>query len=181
MAQRGRDAGPWDASEADRAAGDHIDLGGLRIPSSQGLKLRPVYGRRGDEVEAVGIVSGRTALQLQAFRAAEGRPWNRIRGELLAKLIAGRGEAKEWAGPAGVEIRSNQPVTKSDGSRGVMAVRFLGCDGPGWLLRGVVTGEGAAPDSTDQWAFETFMNTIVDPTCPGGSSIELKRPQSGWS
>lgn len=39
----------------------------------------------------------------------------------------------------------------------VMQVRFLGQDGPGWLLRGVVTGAGAAPESTDQWAYRLRM------------------------
>ncbi|MFE4752341.1 DUF3710 domain-containing protein [Streptomyces olivochromogenes] len=60
-----------------------------------------------------------------------------------------------------------------------LRVRFLGHDGPGWLLRGVVTGAGAAPESTDQWAYRLFASSVVVPSFSppeNGSAIALNIP-----
>ncbi|MFB7747592.1 DUF3710 domain-containing protein [Streptomyces sp. NPDC059095] len=159
---RGEDrSGPWDASAAPRVA-PAIDLGGLRIPAGEGLQLHPV-GSEG-RIVGVTIVRGPTALQLQAFHDLPGRNWDAIRGELRGKVVQGGGSAQEWAGPAGVELRANVATMRPGGSTTVMQVRFLGHNGPGWLLRGVVTGAGAAPESTDEWAYQLFASSVVVPS-----------------
>jgi len=60
----------------------------------------------------------------------------------------------------------------------------LGHDGPGWILRGFVTGAGAEPDSDAEWPYTTFQGTVVlAPTAPSDTDtytpIRLRRPESG--
>lgn len=174
---RGKDTGPWDVSEAGSAGISLTDLGGLKIPMpSDRDEIRMEAGDGGAPV-AVTVVHGSTALQLQAFRSSAGRNWSSVHSELGDSIKASGGEAKEWRGPAGIELRVDLPVAKPSGR---MQVRMLGCDGPGWLLRGIVSGDGAAPDSRDMWAYNLFSDTVVSPagcTC-GGVVICLRSPEN---
>ncbi|MEV6419158.1 DUF3710 domain-containing protein [Streptomyces sp. NPDC051662] len=178
-ARRGIHVGPWDSGE-NVPGGERIDLGGMRIPSEPGLRIEPM--RDGDEILAVTVIKGPTAIQLQAYRATQGRSWDVIRGNMMKKMKAQGTAVVEWAGMAGVELRVSVPVIEPDGNRSVQGVRVLGADGPGWILRGFVTGDGAEPDSRDHWAYEMFMETVVSPfhsTSPDDSVIGLRRPHSG--
>ncbi|MFJ6391758.1 DUF3710 domain-containing protein [Streptomyces sp. NPDC091972] len=89
----------------------------------------------------VTLIRGRTAIQLQAFRR-------------------GGGSAEERVGPAGREL---QAVVSIQGPPGKdrQTARVLGHDGPGWSLRGIVTGAGAEPGSTEEWPHATFQG----PSC----------------
>ncbi|MFJ8104624.1 DUF3710 domain-containing protein [Streptomyces sp. NPDC096132] len=167
-ALRGPASGPWDAGSPGVPEGEYTDLGGLRVPDRPDIELKFVGDRSGaDGVLAVTVVHGRTALQLQAYHRTPSRSWDTVRADLLAKLSRDGASVREWAGPAGVELRADVPVVRRDGTPATMHSRFLGFDGPGWLLRGVVTGAGAAPDSTDDWPYEFFGNTVVVPEFSG--------------
>jgi hypothetical protein len=61
-------------------------------------------------------------------------------------------------------------------------VRVLGSDGPGRLLRGFVSGVGAAPDSDEEWPSETFQGTVVRTSSAprrADTLIVLRPPQQG--
>ncbi|MBD0841180.1 DUF3710 domain-containing protein [Streptomyces sp. TRM68416] len=65
---------------------------------------------------------------------------------------------------------------------GRQTVRVLGCDGPGWVLRGFATGDGAEPDSTEEWIYTTFQGTVVaSSSAPRGTdaSMRLRWPEQG--
>ncbi|MEU1180445.1 DUF3710 domain-containing protein [Streptomyces sp. NPDC005820] len=179
-ALRGPVSGPWDAGSPGVPAGERTDLGGLRVPARPDVELKFVGDKSGHGgVLAVTVVHGRTALQLQAYHRTPGRSWDTVRADLLAKLSRDGASVREWAGPAGVELRADVPVVRRDGTPATMHSRFLGFDGPGWLLRGVVTGAGAAPDSTDEWPYEFFGNTVVVPEFANSSernTIPLRIP-----
>ncbi|MEU6821538.1 DUF3710 domain-containing protein [Streptomyces atriruber] len=165
------------AEEVDAVAArcERNDLGGLLIPRENGVKVG--LRRAGDAVSGVTLLNGATALQLQAFRSDGSRPWDAVRAEIRATVRWQGGEAEDWAGDAGVELRATVPVTTPSGGWGMQTVRMLGCDGPGWLLRGVISGEGAAPDSRSSWVYETFFRIVVDSTSPvsgSGVAIELR-------
>ncbi|MFF3159013.1 DUF3710 domain-containing protein [Streptomyces sp. NPDC057910] len=72
--------------------------------------------------------------------------------------------------PGAVGVLSAEPVTTTRRSTASLqltarsAAAVLGHDGPGWLLRGVVTGAGAAPESTDEWAYQLFASSVVVPS-----------------
>ncbi|MFI1177691.1 DUF3710 domain-containing protein [Streptomyces melanogenes] len=177
-ARRGLDIGPWHAGEHFVPADEYLDLGALWIPSREGIQIEPMCSDSTSGCASVTLVLDDTALQLQAFRRPEGSTWRTVRHDLLRKIRASQSTASETFGPAGMEIEANQAVTMQDGSSTSMRVRFLGCDGPGWFLRGVVTGTGAEPESLERWPYEVFLNTVVQPVPPGAGSdtIPLRPP-----
>ncbi|MEU4348804.1 DUF3710 domain-containing protein [Streptomyces sp. NPDC023838] len=169
-ARRGLDIGPWYAGEPFVPADEYLDLGALWIPSREGIQIEPMSSDSTSGCADVTLVLDGTALQLQVFRRTEDSTWRAVRHDLLRKIRASHSRASETLGLAGIEIEANQAVTMQDGSSTFMRVRFLGCDGPGWFLRGVVTGTGAEPESLEQWPYEVFLNTVVQPVPPGGGS-----------
>ncbi|MFE1834889.1 DUF3710 domain-containing protein [Streptomyces sviceus] len=177
-----RAVGPWDESDDRRPLGGQlVDLGGLLVPTEPGLKIEPMSSREDGSVVAVTVIRGRTAIQLQAFRALGDTSWATVR-EDLARTIRGRGgSAEERVGPAGTEL---QAVVRVQGPPGKdrQTARVLGHDGPGWILRGFVSGVGAEPDSTEEWPYATFQGTVVRPPSDPSANdplIRLRWPESG--
>lgn len=162
---RGVDAGPWDVSETGWQALDLLDLGGLRIPRRAARKVELNRSGSGTEYGEVVLLRDTTAsLQLQAFRTSGKPEWEKVRARLEADVRARGGEAEQWSGRAGVELRAVVPVVGDARGRTAMTVRFIGCDGPGWLLRGVVNGDVALPESRDDWAYSCFESVVVVPS-----------------
>ncbi|UWE08220.1 DUF3710 domain-containing protein [Actinacidiphila bryophytorum] len=159
--RRGGGVGPWDIGELGDAVAGRVDLGGLLVPVPAGIRLDPVAAGADGPVVAITLFGETSALQLQAYRARPERPWDVVRGQLCRSVTAYGGSAAECAGPAGLEVRALQPVV-SEGSPQTMNVRFVGCDGPGWLLRGTVSGQGAEPESFGSWPYEVFRETVVN-------------------
>ncbi|MEU6921634.1 DUF3710 domain-containing protein [Streptomyces sp. NPDC046631] len=157
--RRGLESGPWDIGEIDVSNLDLIDMGGIRVPVSEGMSVLPIEAN--GEMLAVTLVQGDTALQLQAFRANSNVLWDSIRADMISRMRAQGGKVKEWADRAGLEIRASVPAVTESGESVTMDVRVLGSDGPGWMLRAVVSGAGAAPESGNSWAYETFLATVV--------------------
>ncbi|MFJ4670195.1 DUF3710 domain-containing protein [Kitasatospora purpeofusca] len=163
LVERGVEIGPWDASETGWRGIDLIDLGGLRIPREPGLKIQLNEGKGSSDLLEAVVLRGTTGVQLQAFHAPQDGAWSRAR-EILARRVRDRGgEVREWAGRAGVELRCDVPVQQERGSRGLQSIRIIGCDGPGWLLRATVTGEGAAPGNQDEWVCSYVERVVVVP------------------
>ncbi|MFF7134818.1 DUF3710 domain-containing protein [Streptomyces sp. NPDC008196] len=177
-----RAVGPWDESDDRRPlGGELVDLGGLLVPTEPGLKIELMSSREDGSIVGVTVIRGRTAIQLQAFRALGDTSWATVR-EDLARTIRGRGgSAEERFGPAGTEL---QAVVRVQGPPGKdrQTARVLGHDGPGWILRGFVSGVGAEPDSTEEWPYVTFQGTVVrPPSAPSADDplIRLRWPESG--
>ncbi|MFJ6141436.1 DUF3710 domain-containing protein [Kitasatospora sp. NPDC092286] len=164
LVERGVEIGPWDASEAGWQGTDLVDLGGLRIPRDPGLKIQVNEGRGSSDLLEAVVLRGSTGVQLQAFHVTQEGAWARAREKFAQNVRGLGGEAREWAGRAGVELRCEIPVEQSPGVRGPQTVRVLGFEGPGWLLRGIVTGEGADPASQDEWAYSYVERVVVDPS-----------------
>ncbi len=155
-----RPNGPWDASEvAEGEDESRIDLGGIRVPGVEGMELRVEVAE--DQIVAVTIILGQSAIQLQPFAAPRSEGiWREVRAEIAAGITQQGGIVDENEGPLGVELRAQVPVELPDGQRGVQAVRFVGCDGPRWFLRGVISGQAAVqPDAGV--ALETVFRDVV--------------------
>ncbi|MEU0422708.1 DUF3710 domain-containing protein [Streptomyces canus] len=174
--------GPWDVSDDRRPpSGELVDFGGLLVPTEPGLKIELMSSRRDGSLVGVTLIRGRTAIQLQAFRALGDTSWASVR-EDLARTMRGRGgSAEERVGPAGTEL---QAVVRIQGPPGKdrQTTRVLGHDGPGWILRGFVTGVGAEPDSTEEWPYDTFQGTVVRMSAEDHGTdplIRLRQPESG--
>ncbi|MER5908526.1 MULTISPECIES: DUF3710 domain-containing protein [Streptomyces] len=181
--------GPWDATEVESedstASGDRIDLGALRVPVVAGMRIRPEgIDLQAGEGNAYGVTLnvGGASLQLQVFSAPEGGLWGQARHELVAKIAAAGGEAQEGTGRLGMEIRGTVPGGESGADP--VGVRFIGCDGPGWMLRGVLTGLGADSDIIQEQARRIFVGAVVDirtaTPLPNGCVPLHWPPLSGW-
>jgi hypothetical protein len=160
LAEVGRAAGPWDVDELDDPAEGRVDLGALLVPAVQGMELRVEVAE--GQIIAVSVVSGQSAVQLQAFAAprTEGI-WADVRQEIAGEISRQGGTVDERQGPFGIELRAQVPVQGADGSRGVQLVRFLGVDGPRWFLRGVVSGQGAVQPQEALAIEHVFRDTVV--------------------
>ncbi|RAG85004.1 hypothetical protein DN069_13650 [Streptacidiphilus pinicola] len=83
-----------------------------------------------------------------------------MRSELAASIEEQGGTATQEFHELGIGLRAHVPVVRH-GTRRFEVVRFVGCDGPGWLLRGVLTG---AAVNNLQAALELeriFLDTVV--------------------
>ncbi len=162
---RGVGVGPWDVGERGWQALDLTDLGGLRIPRTAVRKVEINWPRSSEECAAAVLIRDETAaLQLQAFRTSGEPEWEQVCTRLAANVRARGGEAEQAVGRAGVELRAVIPAASGPHGPPSRTVRFIGCDGPGWLLRGVVSGEVALPESRDEWAYSCFESVVVDPS-----------------
>ncbi|MFW6695404.1 DUF3710 domain-containing protein [Streptomyces sp. MAR4 CNX-425] len=178
---RGVETGPWDVREAAEAGvvsvADRIDLGGLRLPVGAGgrsVELAPVRDA-GLDIVGVRAESGATTLELQALHARSGLCWDEVRESAVAWLRHRGARVGEWLGPAGRAVRGwLWPERKSRWAVGSpRPVRVFGCDGPGWVLRALLTGEGAAPegDGAAAWAYELFAGAVVNASGSGSASL----------
>ncbi|MER6252721.1 DUF3710 domain-containing protein [Streptomyces sp. NPDC001584] len=186
---RGTDVGPWDVSETEWEAMGLLDLGGLKVPRTEVSKVQLNAPLSDSEVLAEAVLfRGTTAsLQLQAFPTSGEPEWGTICDRLEANLRARGAEVERWSERVGVELRAVVPVVSETRGRDRMTVRYIGCDGPGWLLRGVIGGAPALPDSRDDWAYGCFQGVVVDPAfvmpsvAPAWPAVVVPSMSPAWS
>ncbi|PYC86183.1 DUF3710 domain-containing protein [Streptomyces tateyamensis] len=155
-----RPDGPWDVSELENPQEGRVDLGGLLIPGVEGMELRVEVA--GDAIVAATLVLGNSAVQLQAFAAPKSEGiWTEVRDEIAEGIRSQGGLAEEEEGPLGWHLRAQVPVQLPDGTQGVQLVRFVGCDGPRWFLRGVISGQAAVQPETADVLEQVFRQTVV--------------------
>ncbi|MEY9844876.1 DUF3710 domain-containing protein [Streptacidiphilus sp. MAP5-3] len=155
-----RPDGPFDSSEVDDAKEGRVDLGGLLVPGVEGMELRVEVA--GDAIVAATLVLGNSAVQLQAFAAPKNEGiWGEVRKEIADGIVEQGGAVDEEETALGWGLRARVPVQLPDGTQGVQLVRFVGCDGPRWFLRGVISGQAAVqPESADALE-QIFRKTVV--------------------
>ncbi|MCI3272182.1 DUF3710 domain-containing protein [Streptomyces cylindrosporus] len=157
---RNGEFGPWDATEDPLPPGtERIDYGVLKVPQLVGAEMRPL--REGGR--QVGVIVGFAGhdLWLQVFRAPQGPVWDDVRPRLEGAVLARGGTVTADQSTLGAELRARIPVTHDDGHQELLPTRFLGCDGPGWLLRGLFRGPDALAEVVDPRAHHLFTQTVV--------------------
>ncbi|WP_165845320.1 DUF3710 domain-containing protein [Streptacidiphilus pinicola] len=155
-----RPEGPFDISEVDEAKDGRVDLGGLLVPGVDGMELRVEVA--GDAIVAATLVLGNSAIQLQAFAAPKSEGiWGEVRQEIADGIEQQGGAVDEEETELGWGLRARVPVQLPDGTQGVQLVRFVGCDGPRWFLRGVISGQAAMQDDAAAVLEQVFRQTIV--------------------
>ncbi|MDH6136021.1 hypothetical protein P3T37_005440 [Kitasatospora sp. MAA4] len=174
-----RPDGPWDHSELESPEEGRVDLGGLLVPGVEGMELRVEVA--GDAIVAATLVLGNSAIQLQAFAAPKSEGiWGEVREEIANGITSQGGLVEEEEGPLGWHLRAQVPVQLPDGTHGVQLVRFVGCDGPRWFLRGVISGQAAVQPESASVLEQVFRQTVVvrgeTPMAPR-DPIVLKLPE----
>lgn len=149
----GIERGPWDAGIVDGDEG-YLKLGAIWVPAIEGLMLTFEMDQAQSEVTAVQVVRGDSTIQLQAFAAPRTAGlWDEIRAEIAEGIHAQGATAVEEEGEFGTEL-----LVSINGG----AMRFIGVDGPRWLLRGVITGRGAVDPAAAEPLRELLRHVVVD-------------------
>jgi len=153
--------GPWDEHDVE-GIGPRVDLGAIWLPGVAGMELRMEIDQANDQVTAVAINLGGSALQVQAFAAprTEGI-WAEIRTEIAESVTKQGGSADDLPGPFGRELLARLPVRTAEGRTGHRPARFIGYDGPRWFLRGVLTGKAAVDPEAARTLESIFADIVV--------------------
>ena len=151
--------GPYD--EADAPEEDRIDLGGLLVPTVDGMELRMEVDQRTSAVTGANLVIEGSSLQVQAFAAPKSRGlWEDVRTSLRDSVVKQGGTAETRPGVFGTELITRLPVKRADGRTGYRPARFMGIDGRRWFLRAILTGK-ALGDPEQSRRFETLVSRLV--------------------
>lgn len=170
--------GPWDAAEPHPEM-DRIDFGSLRVPISPGFEvqvsLTPAEEEGMAHVVAIVVAYPGGALEVSAFAAPKRDGiWADVLREIREGLAEGGGEVEQAEGPFGTELRATIPVEVPDEARPelpeelrdaeylMQPARFVGVDGPRWLLRGVIKGPAAEDTEQAQPLEDIFQGIVVD-------------------
>jgi hypothetical protein len=130
------------------------------VPGVERMELRVEVA--GDSIVAATLVLGNSAIQLQAFAAPRSEGiWGEVRAEIAEGISKQGGIVETEEGPLGWGLRAQVPVQLPDGPQGVQLVRFVGCDGPRWFLRGVISGQAAVQPEAAQILEQVFRETVV--------------------
>ena len=167
-----RSEGPWDASEAPADEMQRLDFGALQVPGVDGMNINLEMDEQSQQVVAITLVLGEGGIQLQPFAAPRsGSFWDEVRAELAAGISSSGGVVDEAQGALGRELRASVPATNEAGTQVMQQVRFVGIDGPRWLLRGVMLGIAAVDDRGAEVFEDILRGCIVtrgsQPMAPG--------------
>lgn len=193
--------GPWDAESDAVPEMERIDFGSIQVPIAEDIEIQvnvepteqdeegnPVSGR----IVAVTVVHGQSALQVWPLAAPKKRGiWDEVRDEIAEEVKQAQGETQEAEGPFGPELHGMVPVAIpeemldqvppeiAEQGFGWQPVRYLGVDGPRWLLRGNL--QGAALEDADQARKmeEIFQHIVVvrgDGPKPPRERLDLTLP-----
>jgi hypothetical protein len=131
------DRGPYDVRFAPEGV-QRLDLGSLLIPAIDGVEVR-VQANPDGAVEQIVLVDGESALQLGVFAAPRTDGiWDEVRAEIAEAMAADGVTPREVRGPYGIELTAR--VQSADGPADV---RFVGVDGPRWMVRALFQGPAA--------------------------------------
>jgi hypothetical protein len=129
--------GPYDIADAPDGV-ERLDLGSLQIPSVEGVEVRVQASQEG-AVQQVVLVHGASALQLGVFAAPRTAGiWSEVRAEIRKSLFDDGVAAEEVPGEFGTELRARVRTPE-----GLTDIRFVGVDGPRWMVRAVYQGPAA--------------------------------------
>jgi Protein of unknown function (DUF3710) len=131
-------AGPYDTDDPDAPDADGaLDFGSLRVPMPARAQLQVEKGT-GELLRAVHVLVPSGRVSLSALAAPRSSPlWRELADEIAGSLTKDGARVRSEWGEWGREVQA--------GSNGALS-RFIGVDGPRWMLYGVATGpaEGAA-------------------------------------
>ena len=175
-----RDGGPHDVADVEGRDG-RVDLGALWVTPVAGMELRLEVQQSTQQVTAVTMIIGDSALQVQPFAAPRSSGlWEGIREEISASVEKQGGTVEEADGRFGPELRTRMPSAGPDGRTVFAPAVFVGVDGPRWFLRAVLSGRGAIDADAAAPLLDVLARTVVvrgvEPMAPR-ELLPLQLPQ----
>jgi hypothetical protein len=173
----GLSGGPWDADDAFPER-DRADFGSLLVPVTPMQQIE--LATDGQRVIWVSVKSGQSELRVHAFAAPRSTGlWEEVRPEIASELASVGTTAQEVDGPFGTEMFAHVPVQPGNPAAGTVPMRFIGVDGPRWLLRGLIIG-AAANGTEPAEPFEDILSDVVvvrgDHPMPPREMLEISLP-----
>jgi hypothetical protein len=177
VAASGLSGGPWDADDAFPER-DRADFGSLLVPVTPLQQIE--LATDGQRVIWVSVKSGQSELRVHAFAAPRSTGlWAEVRPEIDSELASVGTTAQEVEGPFGTEMFAHVPVQPGNPAAGTVPMRFIGVDGPRWLLRGLIIG-AAANGTEPAEPFEDILSDVVvvrgDGPMPPREMLEIRLP-----
>ncbi|WP_020671872.1 DUF3710 domain-containing protein [Amycolatopsis nigrescens] len=146
--------GPFDAADAPEDEVPRIDLGSVRVPVPDGSQVQVEMDPATSGVRAVHVVTGHGQVTVSAYAAPRsGGLWKEVAAELTEQLKSDGAKVTSGRGEWGVELSAIV---------GDVALRFVGVDGPRWMLRGVIAGPQSLASEAPDVLRGIVRQSIVD-------------------
>lgn len=166
--------GPYDITEAPSGV-ERLDLGSLQIPAVNGVEIR-VQANPDGSIAQIVLVHETSALQLGVFAAPRSTGiWDEVRDEIREQLTRDGAKADEVGGEYGTELRAR--IRTPDGPADV---RFIGVDGPRWMVRAVYQGPAATDPGAAGPLADCLRELVVDrgrEAMPVREALPLRLPR----
>lgn len=147
------EGGPFDASETPDDHRPRLDLGSIRIPVPDGAQVQVEMASEAAGVRAVHLLTPLGQVTINAYAAPRsGGLWEEVRGELAEQLRTDGAKVGSAPGEWGEELT---------GVINDVALRFIGVDGPRWMLRGVIAGPRGAAGQSERLLRNIVRGTVV--------------------
>jgi hypothetical protein len=163
-------AGPHDSVEAPEDGLNRLDLGSIRLPVPEGAQLQ-VEMDQNKAVRAVHVVTPFGQLTVNAYAAPRsGGLWREVSTELAEQLRGDGATVRSTMGEWGLELMA---------ALGEVSLRFIGVDGPRWMLRGVVAGPPEVAEKSAHALYDLVRGTVVvrgTQPMPVRTPLELELP-----
>jgi uncharacterized protein DUF3710 len=145
--------GPFDVTDAPEDDTPRIDLGSVRVPVPDGSQVQVEMDPAVGGVRAVHVVTAQGQVTVSAYAAPRsGGLWQEVGAELTEQLRKDGARVSPGDGEWGFELSA---------LIGDVALRFVGVDGPRWMLRGVIAGPQSMAAEAPAVLREIVRGTIV--------------------
>jgi hypothetical protein len=157
--------GPFDIADAPEDELPRIDLGSVRVPVPDGAQVQVEMDPEAGGVRAVHVVTAQGQVTVSAYAAPRsGGLWQEVGTELTDQLHKDGAKVSPGSGEWGFELSA---------LIGDVALRFVGVDGPRWMLRGVIAGPQSQAAEAPKVLREIVRATIV---ARGDSPMPVRTP-----
>lgn len=172
-------SGPWDSAEP-YPQRDRVDVGSLLIPLGPNWQVHLEPNEEQTRFVLASVTTDAGKLQMRALAAPKTTGlWDDERAEVAKAIGKLGGQTWEAEGPFGTELRAHEPAQPGSGDSGLQTARYLGVDGPRWLLCARITGPAADDPLVARSLEEIFGDVVVvrgDHPAPPRDQLEIQLP-----
>ncbi|MDD7504337.1 MAG: DUF3710 domain-containing protein [Actinomycetaceae bacterium] len=176
-----RSNGPYDSSEVDDLT-SYIDAGSVLLPTPSEGEVRFSVDPRSGKVLGILYMVKDSVLQIQPFAAPKSSDlWGEILSQMHATIAQHGGRAKLVDGPLGQELRAFVPQQQPDGTVVAVPHRFVGVNGPRWMLQLAIYGAAVNDDSIAASLYDYARHIVVhrgSEPHPPSELLTIKVPQA---
>lgn len=153
--------GPFDIADAPDT--HRADFGGVQIPPREGMEIALEVDQASRRISGLTVTYRDAALQVNAFAAPRSSSlWSEVRSSLREAIAQQGGTTETRDGSFGAELYARIPVqTQGSTKRSYRPLRFVGVDGPRWLLRVVISGAALQHADVREEVEEIIRSIVV--------------------